>query len=592
MTQQQQRQEAEAEVHEHSAACFGVERRAGPLICAHFLHYNAWGIANIPFNYVVNAVVCAAHTEKACSASLQWIGVLTFVSPCVQFCFAKTAADLSDAHGRKPFLLIACIAIFLFGLLFATADSSMALLVANTLNGIFAVGYSTGQAYLADVTTNANGEATENRAVTMAAYYGITQGLTAVCGTLAALVLMKVFDWSAKQTFWVIAVLAILEVPCILFGVGESLTVQRRKPYNSSKGNPLGVIKDIFGRNPFFSRLMYSKALSQCGAIFLSSTWVNFLDVSLGWGVVGSSATIMLYGGGLAFIPTWMITKFGELPAIQWGYFILILTYLYLAVLGPYAAITGECRTPDGQPVPGPSVVSIDDCRSLPAAWGMGFASGEVKGCSDGISLNSTACATLYLSPPEGYENGLSWESPLWLQVSLFIAPIFYCTGFMYDAAQSSYISKQVAADEQGALQGTLLSLSLLTTGVAAFLSNASFSFFISDVWIDAVGFKWAGGQFVVSAICFLIALINLRKAFSDPEIAKYDVVRSASATLEYEECNVDSNGRRIGNPMMGSLRAGLVSESDSTILKGRASNALDLASHGPKPSQPQNHTI
>ena len=89
-----------------------------------------------------------------------------------------------------------------------------------------------------------------------------------------------------------------------------------------------------------------------------------------------------------------------------------------------------------------------------------------------------------------------------------------------------------------------------------------------------------------------LIALINLRKAFSDPEIAKYDVVRSASATLEYEECNVDSNGRRIGNPMMGSLRAGLVSESDSTILKGRASNALYLASHGPKPSQPQNHTI
>ena len=60
----------------------------------------------------------------------------------------------------------------------------------------------------------------------------------------------------------------------------------------------------------------------------------------------------------------------------------------------------------------------------------------------------------------------------------------------MFDSAQRSYISKQVAEDEQGALQGTLLSLSLITGAFGGLLANLSFSFFISDSFVDVVGFR------------------------------------------------------------------------------------------------------
>ena len=44
------------------------------------------------------------------------------------------------------------------------------------MQGVFAVGFSAGQAYMTDITTDAAGGATDNRAVSMAAYYGVSQG--------------------------------------------------------------------------------------------------------------------------------------------------------------------------------------------------------------------------------------------------------------------------------------------------------------------------------------------------------------------------------------------------------------------------------
>lgn len=58
--------------------CFGIQRAAFPLIFAHFIHYNAWAVANVPYNYVINTVACPAHTESACAESLAWLSALNF----------------------------------------------------------------------------------------------------------------------------------------------------------------------------------------------------------------------------------------------------------------------------------------------------------------------------------------------------------------------------------------------------------------------------------------------------------------------------------------------------------------------------------
>lgn len=69
--------------------------------------------------------------------------------------------------------------------------------------------------------------------------------------------------------------------------------------------------------------------------------------------------------------------------------------------------------------------------------------------------------------------------------------------GYMFDSGQRSYISKQVGESEQGALQGTLLSISLLTAAISSFLSNSLFSFFLSTAFVKAFGQNFLVGNFL-----------------------------------------------------------------------------------------------
>ena len=69
---------------------------------------------------------------------------------------------------------------------------------------------------------------------------------------------MEAFGWSAQETFHIIVILAVIEVPVIYFGIPESLSPEQRVPFDKQKGNPLQVFKDVFGRNPFFTRMMGS----------------------------------------------------------------------------------------------------------------------------------------------------------------------------------------------------------------------------------------------------------------------------------------------------------------------------------------------
>ena len=528
--------------------CFGVASAAGPLILCHFLHYNAWAIGNVPYSYVVNIIACEAHTNSACANSLGWQSVLGFLNPSVQFLFAKMFADLSDTHGRKPFLLVACCAIFFYGLFFALSTNMWLLLFGYTMEGIFAVGYSSGQAYMTDITTDSNGLATPNRAVSIAAYISVTQGATSLLGTLTALVMMEALGITPQDTMLAIVALAVVEVPMLVFLVDESLPVERRRPFDRSQANPVGVVRSIFQRDPFFSRMMISFALSTTGAGFLSATWVNFCDAAMGWGALGSSATIIIFGASMVVIPPPFVKAVGEVRAISLGYRIMIATYLVLVGIGMWAPYHGSCVMEDGSAVP--DVPSITACRALPAVWADNLGA-DGAGCSDGISTNATACLASYLSPPPGYTNGLEWVTQTWTSVVVFIAPITCASispllflsvhlcpphllaadgaGYMFDSGQRSYISKQVGETEQGALQGTLLSISLLTAAFSSFLSNLFFSFFLSDTFVEIFGQEFPGGQFLVSALCFTLAEWNTKHAFATPALSRHDRVQQGT---------------------------------------------------------------
>jgi hypothetical protein len=92
---------------------------------------------------------------------------------------------------------------------------------------------------------------------------------------------------------------------------------------------------------------------------FRPGQWVNFLNVAMDWGVLGSSATFIIFGAGLVVAPTASINYFGEKRALTVGCYVMIGTYLSFAVVGPYCVYNGTCLAPDGQQVSGADIGSI-----------------------------------------------------------------------------------------------------------------------------------------------------------------------------------------------------------------------------------------
>ena len=110
-----------------------------------------------------------------------------------------------------------------------------------------------------------------------------------------------------------------------------------------------------------------------------------------------------------------------------------------LVAVGWYTPYHGDCTTPDGSLVRGDVVPSLYACRALPAVWST---SEDGSSCSDGISSNATGCQEAFRAPPSGWTNGLNWETPLWCDVVVFVAPVA-CTispSFQLSFAQSSLV--------------------------------------------------------------------------------------------------------------------------------------------------------
>ena len=89
-------------------------------------------------------------------ASTLQVTLLMACYSAAQFIFAPLWGTLSDRYGRRPILLmsIAMTAVMLAG--FAGSESLVLLFVFRTMHGVFAANISTAQAYVADVTSDAD----------------------------------------------------------------------------------------------------------------------------------------------------------------------------------------------------------------------------------------------------------------------------------------------------------------------------------------------------------------------------------------------------------------------------------------------------
>jgi len=301
-------------------------QRSIRILClVHFINFTGMHLTTLPYPKLVNQLMNG--NMQVTAESSYAAGWLISTNSLTQFLAVKFWSVASDAHGRKPYLLMGMLALMAYAIIFATARSISALLIGFTLEGTFATGWTIGQAYLSDASSP------DKRAVNYATYYGITQGTALGVGVVGGVALLMV---NLRLPFISAAVLLALDVPLTMWLLPESLPPSKRVPLDRpcAQGNPYRGVSMVWRRGAHFRDMMTAYCMAQVAQLFMANTWINFTDAAFGWGIETAGASIILYGAMLTPVPPRLIAKLGEQDAMVKGLQLLCLGFTILALAG------------------------------------------------------------------------------------------------------------------------------------------------------------------------------------------------------------------------------------------------------------------
>jgi DHA1 family tetracycline resistance protein-like MFS transporter len=240
------------------------------------------------------------------AAASEWNVLFATTWGAMQFIVGPILGMLSDRYGRRPVLLISMGGLAIDFLFMALAPNLWWLYVGRILNGMTAASFSTGGAYVADITPP------EHRAknfgmLTSAFSFGFLVG-PALGGILGA--------YSLRLPFFVAAGLTALNWLYGLLILPESLPVERRlTTYNWSRANPLGSLRLLLSHRGLMALALVG-FLFQLAQIVLPQIFVLYTTYRYHWptwllgltfpltGIMGVIVQMFLVGPGVA--------RFGE----------------------------------------------------------------------------------------------------------------------------------------------------------------------------------------------------------------------------------------------------------------------------------------
>lgn len=161
-----------------------------------------------------------------------WMAIFGTVWAVMQFAFMPVLGALSDAHGRRPVVLLSNFGLGFDYILMAAAPSLGFLLVGRVISGVTAASVTTASAYIADVTPP------ERRAAGFG-LLGAAFGVGFVAGPALGGLLHGI---GPRAPFWVAAALSLANAIYGLFVLPESLPRERRKPFAWRNATPGGAI--------------------------------------------------------------------------------------------------------------------------------------------------------------------------------------------------------------------------------------------------------------------------------------------------------------------------------------------------------------
>ncbi len=246
------------------------------------------------------------------SQAAQFGGWLIGSYAIVQFLCAPLVGALSDRYGRRPVLLLSLFGFGLDYLVLAMAPTIGWLFVARVIAGFFGASFTTGAAYIADVSTP------EKRAQNFG-LLGAAFGLGFIIGPVTGGLLGEI---GPRVPFYAAAGLTMLNWLYGYFILPESLPVENRRPFQWKRANPMGALLAL-KRYPAVASLIGSLTFIYIASHAVQGTWSYFSMEKFKW-----SEAMVGYSLGLV----------GVLSALVQG----LLIRIVIPKLGSYKAlITG-----------------------------------------------------------------------------------------------------------------------------------------------------------------------------------------------------------------------------------------------------------
>ena len=263
-------------------------------------------------------------TGEGVSEAARYGGWLMFVYALTQFIFAPIVGSLSDRFGRRPVLLLSLAGFGIDYIITGLAPTIVFLFGARIVAGITGASITTASAYIADVSTPE--KKSQNFGLIGAAF-----GLGFINGPVIGGFLGEI---GPRVPFFAAAGLTFINVLYGYFILPESLPIEKRRPFDLSRANPLGSLKQL-RKFPAVTGLVGVFFLIYLANHATQSTWAYYTMEKFSWdegmvgislGVVGFSVAIVQ--GGLTRV---VIPKIGEIKSVYLGLIAYIIGFLAFA---------------------------------------------------------------------------------------------------------------------------------------------------------------------------------------------------------------------------------------------------------------------
>lgn len=234
----------------------------------------------------------------------------------MQFLFSPVLGNLSDAYGRRPVLLFSLFGFGIDYLFLAFAPTIGWLFVGRVLAGITGASFTTAQAYIADISTP------EKKAQNFG-LVGVAFGLGFIIGPLIGGLLGS---FGSRVPFLVSAGLTLLNWLYGYFVLPESLPVEKRRPFDWKRANPIGSLKQM-GKYPAIAGLVLSLVLIYLAAHAVQTTWSYYSMEKFNWHEREVGISLSVVGVMVAIVQGGLIRKTMPLLGKERSVYIGLLLY-------------------------------------------------------------------------------------------------------------------------------------------------------------------------------------------------------------------------------------------------------------------------